>query len=155
MYIDQIEIGTYTYRVEAVNVIGSAYVGNSGTSLAYTSQPNSPTGFTASDNLGDAIQFTWGNSTLGSPAPTYDIYYADDTLLVSGVESGVIETAVPGTYEFYVQAINASGTADSLTDTGTALEPYKQLTVGIGGSAERFDFIVNEGADNFIVLASL
>lgn len=84
--------------------------------------PNPPTNFLASDDELEQITFTWTNSTVGYPTPTYDIYISAGALVVSGVTSPHTETIAPGTADYIVRAVNIEDTADSNIDSGTSIE---------------------------------
>lgn len=84
-----------------------------------TLAPNAPTSFVATDNQTGQVTTTWVNSTVGVPAPTYDLYEAG-TSVATDISSGYVRSVSAGTRSYYVRAVNATGTADSNTDDGTS-----------------------------------
>lgn len=82
--------------------------------------PNAPTNFIASDDEVGQITFTWTNSTVGIPTPTYDLYNVAG-LVTAGITSPYTEAIPAGTDTYRIKAINSQGSTDSNTDSGTSV----------------------------------
>jgi len=137
---------TSIYQVVAVNSQGrSTSNDDSGTSIATdnSAPPGTITNLTASDSFVDYIEVEFGNAG-GSPAPTYDLF-EDNIKIESGVTSPVrVDRVGPFSADYYVNAVNSEGSANSNTDGGNSQQ---------SGSAPDFtidDFNATDDRINYI-----
>lgn len=119
---------TYNIKVTAQNPAGSAVVGPvSGTTAAPGAAPNAPTNLLASNIQQNQLDLSWTASSVGD-SPVYTIFGKKHTdssftqLPGGGTAVSVTVTGLnPGLqYDFYVQASNSTGKAQSTTYTAPA-----------------------------------
>lgn len=101
-------------------------------------KPNSPTGFAASDNdtgIIGKVRCTWTNSSdNGNPNCTYDVYIGA-TRVGQSVSSGFLHsTSYDGNSTYHVKAVNACGSSDSNTDSGSAFQKEAPKTCTFAAS---------------------
>ncbi|RLB70428.1 MAG: hypothetical protein DRH03_07130 [Deltaproteobacteria bacterium] len=112
---------TNDYFVRSNNQLGTADSEiNAGTALPALYPPGTVIDFAASDEGRRSLTFNFSHAI---DAGRYDLF-RNEALYLSDVYPGMEIDSDAGTWEFRVDAINSKGTAQSNTDSGTALPAF-------------------------------
>lgn len=125
----------YTMHVTAIGSGGTAIsVDVSGTTLSAAGvAPNAPTALTTSSLANNSLVLSWTASSAGSTPINYTVFASKHNLnawVQIGAAGTSVSRTIPGlnpntSYDFYVQASNSAGTAQSsvVSATTTAVTP--------------------------------
>ena len=96
--------GTWDYKVEAVNIFGTAETAEDSGALI---KCRHITNFNATDNQIGKVTVTFSDA-VGYPAPTYDLY-ENSIRVAQNITSGYVRNVSGGNRTYYVMAVNAAG----------------------------------------------
>src|SRR2546426_932858 len=155
---------TYTYRVSAINSVGTGSASNSASATTLAVAPSSPTGLAATAVSSSQISLSWSvpADNGGSPLTGYKVERSTDggttwTILVANTGSAATAYSDTGlthttTYTYRVSAINSVGTSStSSTAPATTLAVAPSTPTGLTAttvSASQISLSWSAPADN-------
>jgi titin len=143
---------TYTYKVSAINSVGTGTASNEASATPTTSStataPGSPTGLTATAASGTQINLSWQapSNTGGSPITGYKIEYKVGSgsyavLVANNLGTTYSHTGLTaGTqYSYRISAINSIGTGPASEVSATPKETTVPALTGLAVSPTQID----------------
>ncbi len=136
--------GTYTFKVSAFNLAGETWVKYNGTaSTIFPSVPHTPASLTSLYDGVQTITLNWTDNSHNEDG--YKVYQKvpsgsfvlNKTIAVPNTTSTTINlgaTPAQGTYEYYVQAYNATDTSVSSNTASSLVISAPIAPSGVGGS---------------------